>query len=140
MQTNPMHCKIVRLNHEHLDRLGVNNPELRQAWFSDGSLSYCLMCDSLPVFAGGVVNMQWRRGEAWLLPTPWFRSHIKTCLRKMRDVLPVLAIEGNFKRIQVTCAITVSPLLFRHLGFCSEGVLKAFGPNGETCHLYARLF
>jgi RimJ/RimL family protein N-acetyltransferase len=34
----------------------------------------------------------------------------------------------------------VSIALFEHLGFEYEGTLKHFGPNGETCRMYARFF
>ena len=135
-----MNFILVPLSHEHLDRLGDISHELRQSYFSDGSISYCLLADGQPVFAGGIVNLQWHRGEAWILPTPWFHTHIKTCYKYMVRALPTLAALGHFRRVQATCSISVSPLLFRHLGFYSEGILNAFGPNGETCHMYARLF
>ena len=135
-----MYCKVAPLTYEHLDRLGVTNEDVRKAYFSDGSVSCCLLVEGQPVFAGGIVNMQWHRGEAWILPTPWFHTHVKTCLKFMLNTLPRMATAGSFRRVQATCAISVSPSLFRHLGFYSEGTMNAFGPNGETCHMYARLF
>jgi hypothetical protein len=120
--------------------MGVNDIELHRAYFSPGSVSRCLTVDDIAVFAGGVVNMQWKRGEAWMLPTPWFKQHVKTSLRAMRDMLPQMVAEGGYKRVQVTCATHVSVLLFKHLGFAYEGMLCAFGPNGETCYMYSRLF
>ena len=135
-----MYCTVVSLNDEHLDRLGVTDMEQRQAYFSLGSVSYCLLCDGQPVFAGGIVNMQWKRGEAWMLPTPFFRRHVKTCFRIMRDMLKKMAESGGFRRVQVTCATSVSVILFPHLGFEYEGTMKAFGPNGETCYVYGRIF
>lgn len=138
-----MDIVMVPLTHEHLTKI-VNSNQLAttlgQSYFSDGSVSYCLMSECEPVFAGGIVNMQWHRGEAWMLPTPWFHSHVKTAFSYMLNVLPQLAVSGSFRRVQATCSTKVSPSLFRHLGFYSEGVLNAFGPNGETCYLYARLF
>ena len=135
-----MYCTIVPLNDEHLDRLGVTDTFLRQAYFSAGSVSYCLLADGQPVLAGGVVNMQWKRGEAWMLPTGFFRKHLKTCLRYLKETLPEMAFNGGFKRIQATCSTDISPSLFHHLGFQYEGVMKSFGPNGETCYMYARVF
>ena len=138
-----MNIRFVQLNHEHFERLvvpSVTATALEQAYFSPGSVALCLLADDVPVFAGGIVNMQWKRGEAWMLPTPWFKQHVKTCYKSMLEALPKLAARGGFKRVQATCAISVSPSLFRHLGFYSEGTLNAFGPNGETCFMYARLF
>ena len=141
-----MSYKVVSLNRDYLIwllaqcKLGIPATELEVTYLSAGSVSYCLLENDEPVFAGGVVNMQWKRGEAWILPTPFFRKHIKMCFKYLRDILPVLSIEGNFRRIQATCAINISTLLFDHLGFKYEGTLANFGPNGEKCHVYARLF
>lgn len=137
-----MEIKVEPLTRSHLRKL-LNGPmasALKKAYLSKGSVAYCLVADGVPVFAGGVVNMHWRRGEAWMLPTPFFRNNIKTCYRYSKEILPLLSVEGNFKRIQATCSIMVSTLLFEHLGFESEGVLQHFGPNGETCHMYAKVF
>ncbi len=113
---------------------------VERSYFSQGSIAYCLLADGEPVFAGGIVTMHWNRGEAWMLPTPFFKSHTKTCFRYMRNLLRVAVVEGNFRRVQVTCSIMVSTLLFEHLGFGYEGTLKGWGPSGETCYVYARLF
>ena len=141
-----MNLSIVRMEHEHFDKLisqtsiGVAAIALEQAYFSPGSVALCMRVDEEPVFAGGIVNLQWHRGEAWILPTPFFRHHVKTCYKNMRDALPKMAARGGFRRIQATCSIKVSPSLFQHLGFYHEGTLNGFGPNGETCFMYARLF
>lgn len=140
--------QIERLNLEHLAVLLYGHPmraDLERSYLSQGSVGYCLVVDGLPVFAGGVVNMQWHRGEAWILPNQFFRNNIRVCYKYLRDLLPVLFVEGGFKRIQATCSITTSTLLFKHLGFEPEGVMKHFGPNldrdpnGETCHMYAKV-
>ena len=128
------------LTHGHLDRLGHNDSESRKSYFSDGSISYCLLADGEPVLAGGIVNMQWNRGEAWMLPTPFFHRHVRVCYKKIKDTIPYMAKIGGFKRVQTTCAVMVSTILFEHLGFVYEATLKCFGPNGETCYMYARFF
>jgi hypothetical protein len=141
-----MTYEVVALNPEHLDKLlaGVS-PALaalldRRSYFTSGSSSLCLIVDGEPVFAGGIVNLQWHRGEAWLLPTRFFREHLLTCLRAMRAKLPLLVSVGEFQRVQATCARGVSERLFRHLGFDYEGTMRKFGPSGETCSMYARIF
>ena len=132
--------RLVLLTHGHLDALGFHDEESRKSYFSDKSIAYCLLDNGRPVLAGGIVNFGWNRGEAWLLPTPWFYTHPKTCLKYAKEVLPMMARRGKFKRVQATCATSISPSLFRHLGFYSEGILNAFGPNGEACFMYARIF
>ena len=135
-----MEFKIVPLDGYYLQKMGVTDKQVKLAYLSPGSVSYCLLADGEPVFAGGVVDMKWKRGEAWMLPTQFFRDHVKTCFRYMKDMLPLMALNGNFKRIQATCAVTISTALFVHLGFKYEGTMMGFGPSGETCHMYARIF
>lgn len=113
--------------------------EMTRAYFSPGSVAYCLWDNNEPVFAGGVVNLLWDRGEAWILPNSWFKANWRACYRVLRGMLGVAATEGRFKRIQATCATTVSALLFQHLGFAYEGTMQHFGPNGEDCLMYARI-
>lgn len=115
-------------------------PDIRMAYFYGRSISYCLLADGIPVVAGGVIDQLWNRGEAWVLPNPWFYSHMRICFRYMRDIIPVMAIVGGFKRIQCTCPTTVSASLFEHLGFTFEGVMAHFGRNGERCYMYAKIF
>lgn len=137
--------QIVPLNSEYLNTLIEGRPDLiaaqlHRSYFSQGSIALCLLSEGVPVFAGGIVNLQWNRGEAWILPTPWFRSHLKTGLRFMRGCLPRMAVDGNFVRVQATCIEGVSAKLFRNLGFFYEGTLAKFGPHGETCRMYSRIF
>ncbi len=135
----------MKLQAAHIDHLlkqlpGMPTLGLVDAYLSPGSLAYCLIDNKEPVFAGGVVNLQWKRGEAWILPTPYFRTHVKTCYEILRDMLPVMAVEGNFRRIQATCSVMFNTNLFRHLGFNHEGIIRHFGPNGEDCFMYSRVF
>lgn len=132
--------KVVPLNDEHLAELGVTEQELLKAYFSPNSLAYCLLYSGVPVLAGGVVSLGWSRGEAWLIHTPFFLAHVKACYRYIRDVIPLLSIEGGFKRIQATCLINTSTSLVKHLKFEYEGALRHYGRGGETCYMYARLF
>lgn len=140
-----MAYEIVPLNSDHLDKLLGNSPspqlaQLSRAYFSPGSVARCLLEDGEPVFAGGIVNMEWHRGVAWILPTPFFRRHVKVCLKGLREHLPRLAREFQFVRVQAECLKGVSAKLFLHLGFDYEGTMRKFGPNGETCDIYARVF
>lgn len=135
-----MNLEIVRLTAAHLERLPLPKGLDRRAYFSSGSAAFCVLHEGEPVFAGGVVNLQWNRGEAWILPTPFFRSHLKSCFWAMREFIPFIAEEFKFRRIQATCLEGISSSLFRHLGFTFEGTLAKFGPAGETCDMWARTF
>ena len=138
-----MTYEVVPLNSEHLDKLlkGTPLPRLdRRAYFSEGSTAVCLLADGEPVFAGGIVNLQWNRGEGWFLPTRFFYGHVKTCLRSLREYIPRLAHRWGFVRLQATCVSGVSASILRHLGFTYEGTLAKYGPDGETCDIYSRIF
>lgn len=135
-----MNVEIVPLTAEHLDRLPLPCGLDRRAYFSEGSISRCVLADGEPVFAGGIVNLMWNRGEAWILPTPFFRQHFKSCYRLMRDAIPHMAFRGRFSRVQAVCACGTSSILFRHLGFNYEGRMSRFGPNGEDCFMWAKVF
>ena len=142
-----MVLQIVALEQRHLDKILTDSPcnlitpaALGQAYFSPGSVAYCLLADGEPVFAAGIVNLQWQRGEAWLLSTAFFRQHVKTCFRILREWLPAVAASGKFIRVQVTCKDGFSEKLIERLGFEREATLRCFGPRGETCSMYARFF
>lgn len=132
-----MSLEIVDLEIMHLEKLLV---PFQESYFSKGSAAYCLLADGEPVFAGGIVNLQWNRGEAWIAPTPFFRRHVKTCFRILKSKLPEIAARCHFRRVQAVCSIDVSGALFRHLDFKYEGKLECFGPFGEACIMYARVF
>lgn len=135
-----MQIMVVPLTGEHLDALPLPAGLDRRAYFTPGSMSCCILADGEPVFAGGIVNMDWKRGEAWIIPTPFFRDNLLICWREMRTVLPYLAEGWKFRRVQATCLKGASASLFRNLGFKFEGTLSSFGPNGEECDMYSRVF
>ena len=132
--------EVVPLTRDNLAAVATVTLDMERAYFSPGSVAYCLLADGVPVFAGGVVNLLWHRGEAWMLATPWFRDHWRVCFKKMVSIVPTMAKDGKFKRVQATCSVMMSTRLFTHLGFAYEGTMKCFGPNGETCYMYARIF
>jgi hypothetical protein len=135
-----MNVEIVALTTEHMNGLSLPRGIDKRAYFSPGSVAFCLLSGGIPVFAGGIVNLAWNRGEAWVLPTPFFRRHLSACLRCMREMLPYMASEYGFERVQATCIKGLSAKLFHHLGFSYEGTMAKFGPFGETCDMYSRIF
>jgi len=135
-----MTYEVVPLTDAHLDHLTLPEGLDRRAYFTPGSVACAVLADGEPVFAGGIVNLQWNRGEAWILPTSFLKQHFKSCYRIMRDAIPHMAHRGRFWRVQATCACGASTVLFRHLGFNHEGRLARFGPSGEDCFIWSRIF
>jgi hypothetical protein len=143
----PTSFEVVELKSRDLKKLLALPPSgpvtvktLKKSYFSKGSAAYCLLADGEPVFAGGIVNLQWNRGEAWITPNPFFRKNLRTCFRILKKMLPEIAARNGFRRVQAVCSIDVSGTLFRHLGFKFEGTLESFGPSGETCMMYSKIF
>ena len=137
--------KVIQLEEDHVKTLingnlspNVKIEDLMQAYQSKGSLAYTLMIDDKPIVCGGIVNMNWRRGEAWLLSSSEFLKHKKTSWRILKQLFPYLAKQGGFRRIQSTSKIESSFL--EHLGFKYEAKLEAFDPDGNDVFLYKRIF
>ena len=128
------------LTEEHLHYMPLPKGLDTRAYFTPGSAGFAVKEFELPVFAGGIVNLQWRRGEAWILPTPWFRTNLKTSFSLMKKYIPHIAFEYGFRRVQASCVAKTSTILFYHLGFQFEGALAGYGPNGETCDMWSRIF
>jgi hypothetical protein len=138
-----MQTELVTLEIGHLKKLMVlppDSPITPESYFSEGSAAYCLLADGNPVFAGGIVNLQWNRGEAWITPNDFFHRNVKTCFRILKKMLPEIAASKKFRRIQAVCSANVPETLFLHLGFEYEATLKAFGPFGERCKMFSRIF
>jgi hypothetical protein len=133
-----MQIEIVPLEPAHLDKLPFPEAVESRAYFSFGSEAWCVLSDGVPVFAGGFVNLQWSRAEAWIIPTPFLRQHLRLCLRMMRKAL--YEWPHGFRRVQATCCKGISSRLFQCLGFDYEGTMKCFGPNGETNEMWSSIF
>ncbi len=119
---------------------GVCLDDMIKAYLSPGSAAYCLADDGKVIFAGGITNLQWGRGEAWILHTAMFRRHLKTCVKILKAKLPSIAIKYGFRRVQATSFID-NGCLFKLLGFELESPeMKFYGPSGESAKLFVRFF
>ena len=119
---------------------GVSPDDMIKSYLSAGRAAYCVVDRAVPVLAGGIINLQWRRGEAWILSTSLARDHGRAILKMIKDTLPKLAVMYGYRRVQATSVLD-NARLFSILGFELEAPeLRYFGPAGETARLYARFF
>lgn len=118
---------------------GLTIDAMAAAYLSKGSAAYCLTIDREPILAAGVMNLGYRRGEAWMLCAPDFNKYIKTCFKVMKQMFPGLCSMHKFRRVQATC-FNGTETIFKHLGFHKEAELECWGPNGETSMMYTRIF
>jgi hypothetical protein len=109
------------------------------AYFLPGSAAYCVLIYGVSVFAAGIINLQWHRGEAWVLHSSLFYKYRLTCFRTLKSMLPQIAKQHEFRRVQATSFFGNGTLL-RHLGFEKEANLRCYGPEGEDAALYVRIF
>lgn len=112
--------------------------EMTRVYTSPGSVALTLMVDGEPAACGGIIDLTWHRGEAWLLTSPWI--DVKSAFRYLKKMMPLLAQTGGFRRVQATSFDLMNTTLFEHLGFKREGVMDSFGPCGESAILFSRIF
>jgi len=134
----PLESSHIEKIYDSLEKIPISKMDYITAALSPGSLAYAAIQDGTIVACGGIVNIGWNRGEAWLLITPQFKSCIKSVYGFMRKLLPQMAKSGKYRRVQATTWNNSS--LFKHLGFSVEGLLLCYGPNGEDTLMYSRIF
>jgi hypothetical protein len=117
----------------------VTADEMIAAYMSPGSIASTLIADGDPVACGGIINIGWRRGEAWVLVTGNIGDYSKSLIKNMKKLFPIMAMAKGFRRVQATCHDS-SNHLFKILGFEHEAKLHAFGPVGEDVEIHYRLF
>lgn len=148
-----MKHEIVPLQESHIREIIARNKlvgvclpeslsvdELVQVYLFPGSPASCLLVDDKPVAAGGIINLKWHRGEAWLLIAQDARKHFRAIIRLTKELLTTYAKSSDFHRIQATSYWNESRRLLTMFGFTPEGILKHYGPQGESAVIYARFF
>lgn len=122
---------------------GVDSENVMKVWMESGR-AYTLLLDEVPIVCAGIVEMGWRRGEAWTLISSLFYTYRKTCFKVIRNSIDSLAKEMNLRRIQsvINESLAVKDTWMKHLGFEREtqDCLRSFGPNGENFVMYSRVY
>lgn len=112
---------------------------LLEGYLAEGSVGRTVMLEKTPVLCGGIVNLGWRRGEAWVYHTKEFRKHLKSLYKILREEFYYMAKIGSFRRVQAL-VFYGNGVLLEHLKFEWEGRMRCVGPNGEDAELFARIF
>jgi hypothetical protein len=114
--------------------------KLIAAYTSPGSFARTLMRNNMPIASAGIMNLEWRRGEAWLLDGPYTQLHPFALVKAISRGMLELASIGEFRRVQATCFTEARERFFKLLGFEYETSLMSFGPQGQTAYIYTRIF
>jgi len=141
---NPNHARILFAElRAHGRTLCYPEEMIIKAYQIKGSVATSLvLLDGLhiPLACGGIMFQEWNRGEAWILESPRIDAFKVALWKAMMKMLPLLAHEGAFRRVQAVCFSDGKGQMFRRLGFQYEGTLRSFGPIGQTGYLYSRIF
>ena len=134
------HAKLILESTNVLAGVDCTQDDILRAYTSEGSLARTMLDGELPVACGGIFNLKFRRGEAWVLPGKLARYHGLSIVRSLRKFLPELAQAGGFRRVQATCCDEKTTKLFKLLGFQYEGAMRCYGPQGQIALMYSRIF
>lgn len=141
VELQPEHVRqIVESNENEGHYYGMSWRDMVYAYLSPGSIAVTMLAHGSPVACGGIINVGWHRGEAFVLSSSQSWAYRKSMVKEMMRRIPEMAITGGFCRVQATCFSAGREKFFRALGFELEGNLKRFGPNGEDADVYACLF
>jgi len=116
---------------------GVTWEQMVLAYTSPGSVAFTVKCINVPIVCCGIVNMQWRRGEAWIVLSGLFMKYKFSVMKLLKRNLEKVAMSGHFIRVQSTSLSDDRDRYFRFLGFEKEGTLKGYGPNNEDVGMYS---
>ena len=150
-----MNIEIVKLKKEHAFEIvernrkegliigssGIDLEKAGEMW-ENGGPSYTLVIDGQIVCCAGVVLMEWGRGEAWTLVSSLFYKYPKTSFKAIKTKLDEIAKEKNLRRVQslINSNSEWGERWMEHLGFRKEGMLRAYGPNGEDFIMFSRIY
>lgn len=102
--------------------------------------SFTLVVDDELVACGGVVDIGYNRGEAWILFSKLIYKYPVACFRATRKALEEILKKKDYQRLQafVKTDHDQGKRFAERFGFKHEGDLRGYGPNGETMSIYAR--
>jgi hypothetical protein len=152
-----MKIEIVDYKPEHILTIMESNPRERElywcrtedwdgwkySWQERGP-AYTLFADGKIVGSAGVVLMNKKSGEAWMVLSSLFYNYKKEFFRAVRDKLEDIIKDKGLVRVQamVVTDFPEAEHWLRHLGFENETPnprgARRVGPNGEDMYLYAR--
>ena len=95
--------------------------------------------DGKVIGVGGIKILWEGVGEVWALFTSYKKS--KGAYKCIRDGLEKLIEDNKLRRIQGYGRIGFpqSHILFKHLGFKPEGIMRKYTPDGVDVIMYARI-
>ncbi len=103
--------------------------------------AYTLVVDDEIVLCGGIMLIEWGRGEAWTLFADSFKKYPIACFRACKYVIDKVSKANHLRRVQaiVPPGLNGGRQFAERLGFEKEGLLRSFGPNGEDYLMFSKI-
>ena len=122
------------------EKVGVANkgPGEISKWVNSGP-SWALLIDDKVAMCGGAIIKE-EVGEIWMIPSPVFYKHIKTCIKCCLHILVWGIKHYKVKKLQALIkeGDKEGRRWAEHFGFSLEKRLESYGPNKENYGLYVR--
>lgn len=110
------------------------------AWKQNGP-AYTLIINGKIVACAGVVLMEWKKGQAWVLLSSLFYQYKKTTYKLIKRFLELIIKTKDLKRVEAFVRPDFEEAInfIKHLGFNFQGLQECYGPNGEDYLMFARI-
>lgn len=129
------HLLAIQLQPAQIDAAGWITPEYAASL--EGPSTWTVMDQGRPVFCGGAWNLWPGRTVVWAILSESagrIMPRLTRSTRRYLDLLPERRVE-----CYVDAGFEQGERWARLLGFTHEAKLRAFLPNGNDAHLYARV-
>lgn len=139
---------VVPFETAHLDQIDLHGRETALGFFQkvdgleDLGPSGTFICEGKVVMCAGVISLWPGVAEGWALTSRDARRSGVTLTRQARRLIEMAARAKGYRRVQM--AVRADYAQGRRwaeaLGFVSEGIMRAYGPDGADHVRYARIF
>ncbi len=132
---NRKHLLAIKLQPAQADAAGWITPDYAASL--EGSATWTVMNQGRPVFCGGAWNIWPGRAVVWAILAEGagrIMPRITRATMRYLELLPERRVE-----CYVDAGFQQGERWARMLGFAHEAKLRAFLPNGNDAHLYARV-
>lgn len=138
----PAHCHdILDFNAKKGQPRGrIDWEKVASSWHTAGP-AYTLMVDGKIMGSAGLVIIDDKKAEAWLMFSMRFYKHKTLALRILIKEFKKLIAEHKFTRVQAVVPTTFfkGQRFVEWLGFQKEGVLRKYGPENEDMIMYSKI-
>ena len=140
--------KIVPFEDKHVDQFNFVGQKFLDTdialllhYYAAHGPAFTILNEKEIIGIAGVVILWPGVGEAWTFLNPSFKRYAKSIHRAVKEKLQEIMDTFNLHRVQTTVldGFEAGIRWVKRLGFEEEGIMKAYGPNGEDFIRFARV-